>query len=79
MNDLMTLLNLNNVSIRFLPAYSPELNPAELVFGYVKNHLRLYRDSTLSLESDIESAFGRATYPMMCRFYKKCCRTFGAK
>ncbi|EFA79070.1 hypothetical protein PPL_08540 [Heterostelium album PN500] len=31
------------VDIRFLPAYSPELNPIELVFGYVKNYVRHHR------------------------------------
>ena len=28
------------VTIKFLPAYSPELNPIEMLFGYVKRHLR---------------------------------------
>ena len=33
------------VHIKFLPKYSPELNPCELVFGMVKNYLRSNRCS----------------------------------
>ena len=51
---LQELLELNRIELRFLPAYSPEFNPAELVFGFVKNYLRNYRDPALrSLEEDI--------------------------
>jgi len=35
--------DLANVKIIFLPAYSPELNPCELVFAQVKNYMRLNR------------------------------------
>ena len=76
MLDLLELLWLTGITLRFLPAYSPKLNPAELVFGYVKNWLRHNRDSQISLESDITSAFGRVTYNLMVKFYKKCCRNF---
>jgi transposase len=31
------------VKVRFLPKYSPELNPCELVFGFTKNHLRNWK------------------------------------
>ncbi len=30
--------------MKLLPKYSPELNPCELLFGRVKNHLRNNRD-----------------------------------
>jgi transposase len=29
--------------MRTLPTYSPELNPCELMFGRIKNHLRYHR------------------------------------
>ena len=45
MLDLLELLRLTGITLRFLPAYSPELNPAKLVFGYVKNWLCHNRDS----------------------------------
>ena len=76
MLDLLELLRLTGIKLRFLPAYSPELNPAELVFGYVKNWLRHNRDSQVSLETNITSAFDRVTYDLMVKFYKKICRDF---
>lgn len=40
---LLELLDAYNISLMFLPKYSPEFNPCELVFGLLKNHLRCYR------------------------------------
>jgi transposase len=34
--DLIELIHLNNIELRFLPAYSPEFNLAELVFEFIK-------------------------------------------
>jgi len=40
---LFELLDSANVTLIFLPKYSPELNPCELIFGGVKNYLRFNR------------------------------------
>ena len=40
---LLALLELAGVSLRFLPKYSPELNPCEPFFGYTKDRLRRWR------------------------------------
>jgi transposase len=40
---LFELLDAAKVSLIFLPSYSPELNPCELVFAAVKNYLRNHR------------------------------------
>jgi len=41
---LHIVLEFFGVHLIFLPAYSPELNPCELVFNVVKAHVRNYRD-----------------------------------
>lgn len=40
---LLDLLESAGVQLVFLPKYSPEFNPCELVFGKIKKHLRFYR------------------------------------
>ncbi len=44
--DLINLCGTYGFSIRYLPAYSPELNPIEYIFGILKTELRktLYRN-----------------------------------
>jgi transposase len=54
----------------FLPAYSPELNPCELIFGYVKNKLR--REGIQNLLDDAIIAFDSVELEMMINFYRKC-------
>ena len=43
MDALDDLLSTAKIKMRFLPTYSPELNPCELVFGDLKKHLGAYR------------------------------------
>jgi len=40
---LFDLLDAAGVKLVFLPKYSPELNPCELIFGILKNYLRFNR------------------------------------
>ncbi len=42
-----------NVRLFLLPAYSPELNPCEFVFAFIKQNLRATRNSNLRLTDDI--------------------------
>jgi hypothetical protein len=69
---LNAFLEASSIQIVFLPAYSPELNPTELVFGFVKNFLRKYRHSTDSLKESIIFAFGQVSCEMILRFYSHC-------
>ncbi|KAL0483743.1 hypothetical protein AKO1_004442 [Acrasis kona] len=39
---ILRLLTSVGVTIVWLPTYSSELNPCELVFGWVKNYLKCY-------------------------------------
>ncbi len=60
------------VTIKFLPAYSPELNPIELLFGYIKRHLREYRDNHGSLWIEIGVILTTVPNGMIRDLYHKC-------
>jgi len=68
---LQDLLTAAQVKMVYLPSYSPELNPIELVFGYVKRFLRDRRgDAPLLFE--IICAFFLVDCRMLENFYSKC-------
>ena len=70
--SLQILLDAAQIQLIYLPAYSPELNPIELVFGKVKRFLREYRDRDLPLWMDIGRAFSTVTFDNISNFYCKC-------
>jgi transposase len=62
------------VRLVFMPSYSPELNPCELVFSKVKSHLR-YRRGNGSFADELSAAFKTITDRDLVRFYIKCIHT----
>jgi transposase len=68
LNRIYSLIYIG-IDIVFLPAYSPELNPCELVFGFVKNRIR--RSNIESLFDEVLLAFDAVKIEMI-NFYKKC-------
>jgi len=70
---LLAFIRSYGIELLYLPAYSPELNPCELVFGQVKRHLRDYRDQRIPLIVDIAIAFGLITIANLFQYYGKCC------
>lgn len=74
------LLENAGVNIRRLPTYSPELNPIELVFGFIKNKLRSHSVATDSHEYEapfrhrLNAVLNMITIPMISSFYNKCLR-----
>lgn len=70
--DLVYSLKAAGISLRLLPKYSPELNPIELVFAYVKHLLRNYYQPGVSLRDHIINAFGMVTRDMVYNFYVHC-------
>ena len=71
---LEAVLAVARVRLVFLPTYSPELNPCELVFGRVKSIIRnqlsrLRGDHTL--EEDIGVAFALVPFDDVLSFYVK--------
>jgi len=69
---LLSAMNAHGVKLVFLPKYSPELNPAELVFNIVKNHLRYHRNSQVPLWVDVIVALAKVDVAKMIHFYDKC-------
>ena len=51
------LINARGASVRFLPPYSPDLNPIEMAFAKLKSHLRL--EAARSLET-LQPALARS-------------------
>jgi len=68
---LEDVLNTYGVKLVFLPAYSPELNPCELVFGLTKAKIRDVLEDQPIFDVVIES-FAEITHETMTNFYSKC-------
>jgi transposase len=71
-DDLLGLLNNAGVQLVYLPKYSPELNPCELVFNVLKSFLRNHRDYTTPLYWNVIKSLGQISREMMIKFYIKC-------
>jgi transposase len=59
------------VRMFFLPAYSPELNPCELVFAQVKHYLRRHR-LDLPFLFEIAIAFAQVSADNVRHYYDEC-------
>jgi len=71
LQPLHALLSSLGISLLFLPAYSPELNPCELVFSFVKWFIRRH-SSTDCLWHEIVRAVAAVDYETVVRFYLHC-------
>ena len=65
------ILDLAGVRMVFLPAYSPELNPCELVFSHVKRAMSFGREPG-EMRVEALGHFARVTFEEMDRWYKHC-------
>lgn len=56
---VLNMLRLNNISFKFLPSYSPQLNPIEEFFSMIKSRFNALRTSnpSLSIDHALISAF----------------------
>jgi len=68
---LELLMEVYGFKIIKLPCNSPELNPAEFVFGKLKQHLRKYRGNQ-DLRSEVIIALAEVTHDNLCNWYKHC-------
>ncbi len=66
------LLESRGASFAFLPAYSPELNPCELVFAFVKHYIRAHRHPDDDLIKLVLQALSHIPYSMLLSFYDRC-------
>jgi transposase len=61
-------------SLRYLPQYSPDFNPIELVFHPLKTVLRKAAERTIEGLARAARSFIRALDPAECRGYFRACR-----
>ena len=73
---LRLFLAATGVRLLFLPTYSPELNPCELVFAMIKNHVRRIRNTNQNMLIDLIDACARVDLPNITRFYDHCLSRF---
>jgi hypothetical protein len=65
------LLQLHGVEIRYLPAYSPELNPCEMVFSWVKDRMVHHRTKE-RMWAEALRLFASVEPAMMDNWYRDC-------
>jgi len=75
-DGLKTLVEDFDLQIWYLPTYSPELNPNELVFAKVKSWIYNYRQSDADLLTDIIYAFSLVSSSDMVHYYQHCINYF---
>jgi transposase len=68
---LIQALEQAHVRLLFLPTYSPELNPVELVFGQSKGYL-YHRRGGRSLRDEIVSSLCGISWENVLAYYEKC-------
>jgi len=68
---LFSLLEAAGVKLVFLPTYSPELNPCELIFAEVKNYLRFNRTND-NFDREVIFAFSMVTIIDVFSMYLEC-------
>eukprot|EP01127_Copromyxa_protea_P009194 TRINITY_DN214_c0_g2_i3.p1 TRINITY_DN214_c0_g2~~TRINITY_DN214_c0_g2_i3.p1 ORF type:complete len:341 (-),score=28.50 TRINITY_DN214_c0_g2_i3:73-1095(-) len=69
---LLKLLTTYNVKLVYLPCYSPELNPCELVFNEVKRRIRSYRRSDKTILEEVVEATQSVNVKQMLSWYAHC-------
>ena len=69
---LELLLAVTGIRLLFTPTYSPELNPCELVFAHIKNHIYAHRSPNNHLLVDIALASASISWWNILAYYSKC-------
>jgi len=69
---LVNTLTDHGVKLIFLPKYSPELNPCELVFNLMKHHIRYHRNPHLPLWLEVINGLAKVNISSLVQFYDKC-------
>lgn len=60
------------ITVLFLPTYSPELNPCELVFAQIKRRIRLYREYDHHIYREVLLAIANVNYANVVGYYFHC-------
>jgi len=69
---LWFMLQAYGVMLIFLPAYSPELNPCELVFAEIKRRIREYRNYDNEIFIEVLRAVASISHSHMIKWYSHC-------
>lgn len=69
---VQALLDSYQIRWIFLPTYSPEFNPCELIFGQVKKYLREYRQFDKCFEWELARALSQVSTETVKNYYYKC-------
>jgi len=69
---LIALLNSVNIQLIFLPKYSPELNPCELVFNVMKSYLRYHRNRKQPIWLEVLHGLAQIKLQKIIGFYSNC-------
>jgi len=72
---LVQLMRQHGVQMLFMPKYSPELNPCELVWSLMKTNIRKHRGSESFLQEVIKAVCD-VNYEHVYSFYEKCIVNF---
>jgi len=73
---LQLFLVITGVRLLFLPTYSPELNPCELLFAMMKNEMRRIRDTHHNMLNDVVTALAKIRTDNVVNFYDHCLHRF---
>jgi transposase len=69
---LLQLFEIYEIHYIFLPTYSPELNPCELVFAYVKHFICTHHTADRQVHLVLLDALSCLPYATLLRFYHHC-------
>jgi len=72
LQQLLRILYGAGVHLVFLPKYSPELNPCELVFNKMKNYLRYHRHRWNPIWMETLCGLAKITVVDLIKFYHEC-------
>jgi len=72
---LLALLVARNVRLIYMPTYSPELSPCELVFAQSKRYLR-DRRGLASFQTEMLRSYAGVTLRDVCAYYFQCIQHF---
>jgi len=72
---LLRIASLHGFYIRFLPKYSPELNPCELVWSHVKRYVTNNRERGMDILDTVVDGFATVSKGLVYKFYHHCINT----
>ena len=80
LSSIKELLESKNIEAVYLPPYTPELNPVELVFNVVKQQVEKHQPETYEeLESAVKKVLNTLHEKDMTRYFSHCSEYFSYK